>query len=150
MTNLILPEVESNELDVPSLLTPGTRVAFTGRNNLLGGPADDDRLTEICEAVNLEYKKSVTKSRCDVLVAHDPASQSSKAQKAQAYDKPIISQEEFENWYYNGPFLRRKRRRHCRSTYGAIDSSVGSCGGSGDGGRRGIGKPCSGGHRARA
>ncbi|MDN6350072.1 MAG: AAA family ATPase [Yaniella sp.] len=108
MTDLILPEVESNELDVPSLLTPGTRLAFTGRNNLLGGPADDDRLTEICEAVNLAYKKSVTKSRCDVLVAHDPASQSSKAQKARAYGKPIISQEEFENWYYNGPFLVEK------------------------------------------
>ncbi|MFH0412474.1 AAA family ATPase [Corynebacterium sp. L4756] len=105
MTDLILPEVESNNLDVPSLLTPGTRIAFTGRNNLLGGPADDDRLKEICESVNLEYKKGVSKSRCDVLVAHDPASQSRKAQNAREYGKPIISQDDFEHWYYNGPFL---------------------------------------------
>lgn len=105
MTDLLLPKVETNELDVPSLLIPGTRVAFTGRNNLLGGPADDDRLKEICDNCNLEYKKSMSKSKCDVLVALDVGSQSRKAQAAREYGKPIISQEAFEHWYYHGPFL---------------------------------------------
>ncbi|WP_459588053.1 ATP-dependent DNA helicase [Corynebacterium camporealensis] len=85
--------------DVHTLLQPGTRVAFTGRNNLLDGPADDERLTEICEARNLEYKKAVSKSRCDVLVAGDISSMSRKAQNARAFGKPIIAQEDFENWW---------------------------------------------------
>ena len=34
VSNLTLPDVESLKLDIPSLLVPGTRIAFTGRNNL--------------------------------------------------------------------------------------------------------------------
>src|SRR5699024_7506001 len=79
------------------------RIAFTGRNNLLGGPADDDRLRELCAAKDLEYKTGVSRTRCDVLVAHDPASQSRKAQNAREFGKPIISQDDFEDWYNNGP-----------------------------------------------
>ncbi len=89
--------------DVSALLVPGTRVAFTGRNELLGGPADDERLTQICNDRQLEYKTSVSRSRCDVLVAGDPASMSRKAQNAREYGKPIISQADFEAWYDNAP-----------------------------------------------
>lgn len=103
VSNLTLPDVESLKLDIPSLLVPGTRIAFTGRNNLLGGPADDDRLRELCAAKELEYKTAVSRTRCDVLVAHDPASQSRKAQNARESGKPIISQDDFEDWYNNGP-----------------------------------------------
>ncbi|MGP5722539.1 AAA family ATPase [Corynebacterium casei] len=103
VSNLTLPDVESLKLDIPSLLVPGTRIAFTGRNNLLGGPADDDRLRELCAAKELEYKTAVSRTRCDVLVAHDPASQSRKAQNAREFGKPIISQDDFEDWYNNGP-----------------------------------------------
>ncbi|MGP5114327.1 AAA family ATPase [Corynebacterium casei] len=103
VSNLTLPDVESLKLDVPSLLVPGTRIAFTGRNNLLGGPADDDRLRELCAAKDLEYKTAVSRTRCDVLVAHDPASQSRKAQNAREFGKPIISQDDFEDWYNNVP-----------------------------------------------
>ncbi|MEY8578018.1 AAA family ATPase [Corynebacteriaceae bacterium 6-324] len=104
VSNLTLPDVESLKLDIPSLLVPGTRIAFTGRNNLLGGPADDDRLRELCAAKDLEYKTAVSRTRCDVLVAHDPASQSRKAQNAREFGKPIISQDDFEDWYNNVPF----------------------------------------------
>lgn len=86
-----------------SVLFTGTRVAFTGRNNLLGGPADDDRLTAICQSHGLEYKKAVSRTRCDVLVAGDVASMSRKAQAAREFGKPIISQEDFERWYYENP-----------------------------------------------
>lgn len=103
VSNLTLPDVEALKLDIPSLLAPGTRIAFTGRNNLLGAPADDDRLRELCAAKELEYKTGVSRTRCDVLVAHDPASQSRKAQNAREFGKPIISQGDFEDWYNNGP-----------------------------------------------
>ena len=101
VSDLTLPDVESLKQDIPSLLVPGTRIAFTGRNNLLGGPADDDRLRELCAAKDLEYKTAVSRTRCDVLVAHDPASQSRKAQNAREFGKPIISQDGFEDWYNN-------------------------------------------------
>lgn len=103
VSDLTLPDVESLKQDIPSLLVPGTRIAFTGRNNLLGGPADDDRLRELCAAKDLEYKTAVSRTRCDVLVAHDPASQSRKAQNAREFGKPIISQDDFEDWYNNVP-----------------------------------------------
>ena len=101
--DVALPEEESLALDIASLLVPGTRIAFTGRNNLLGGPADDDRLRELCAAKGLEYKTGVSRTRCDVLVAYDPASQSRKAQNAREFGKPIINQDDFEDWYNNGP-----------------------------------------------
>lgn len=104
LADVQLPEPSIAQLDIPALLKPGTRVAFTGRNNLLGGPADDERLERICAERNLEYKKAVSKSRCDVLVALDPASMSRKAQSAREFGKPIISQSDFEHWYEHGPF----------------------------------------------
>lgn len=100
-----LPAVENTTVDVPSLLVPGTRVAFTGRNELLGAPADDDRLDRICRIRRLEYKKGMSKTRCEVLVARDVASMSRKAQAAREFGKPIISQADFEYWYEHGPFL---------------------------------------------
>lgn len=100
-----LPAVDDTTMDIPSLLVPGTRVAFTGRNELLGGPADDERLDRICRIRRLEYKKAMSKTRCDVLVARDIASMSRKAQAAREFGKPIISQEDFEYWYEHGPFL---------------------------------------------
>lgn len=91
--------------NISELLVAGTRIAFTGRNHLLGGPADDARLIQLCRDRQLEYKTSVSKSRCDVLIAGDPASMSRKAQNAREYGKPIISQVDFEDWYEHGPFL---------------------------------------------
>ena len=96
----IEPPVEDTQ-NVGELLVPGARVAFTGRNELLGGPADDARLMQICEDRQLEYKTSVSKTKCDVLIADDPASMSRKAQNAREFGKPIISQSDFENWYDN-------------------------------------------------
>lgn len=104
-----LARLECADVDLPSLvewtttidelLGPGTRVAFTGRDNLLGGPADDDRLAEICADRALVYKTGVSRTRCDVLVALDVASMSRKAQNAREFGKPIIAQADFEEWY---------------------------------------------------
>lgn len=106
--NSVNIEVPSeNNQNISELLAPGTRIAFTGRNHLLGGPADDDRLKQLCADRELEYKTSVSKTKCDVLIAGDLASMSRKAQNAREYGKPIISQEDFEHWYANGPFSRQ-------------------------------------------
>lgn len=81
------------------VFSEGTRVAFTGRKDLLGGPADDERLMELCRDRGLIYKRNVSKTQCDVLVAGDPASMSRKAQAAREFGKPIVEQSEFERWY---------------------------------------------------
>jgi ATP-dependent DNA helicase PIF1 len=94
-----LPEALDMECDLTQLLAPGTRVAFTGRNQLLGGPADDERLNRVCVDRGLVYKTGVSRTRCDVLIAGDVGSMSRKAQNAREYGKPIISQEDFEAWY---------------------------------------------------
>lgn len=100
MKSANLPLVsDPDAVDVSTHFSAGTRVAFTGRDNLLGAPADNDRLTEICADKGLVYKTGVSKSQCDVLVALDVASMSTKARKAREYGKPIISQEAFEGWY---------------------------------------------------
>lgn len=96
-----LPPVEDEVVDLSQLLRPGTRVAFTGVTSLLGGSANDERSAEICAEKGLEYKKNMSKTRCDVVVAADIASMSRKAQAAREFGKPIIAQEDFEDWYYN-------------------------------------------------
>lgn len=105
LTAIDIDRPVAEQIITSDLLLLGTRVAFTGRNELLGGPADDTRLTQICHDRNLEYKTGVSRTRCDVLVAGDLASMSRKAQSAREYGKPIISQADFEHWYENGPFL---------------------------------------------
>lgn len=94
-----LPAVAESAASIDELLAPGTRVAFTGRDKLLGAPADDARLTEICADRALVYKTGVSRTRCDVLVARDIASMSRKAQNAREFGKPIIAQSDFEDWY---------------------------------------------------
>lgn len=105
LSDMAIEEPTEETQNISELLKPGTRVAFTGRNHLLGGPADDERLAQICTGRHLIYKTSVSRSKCDVLIAGDPGSMSRKAQNAREFCKPIISQADFEDWYENGPFL---------------------------------------------
>ncbi|MFP7706429.1 AAA family ATPase [Trueperella sp. LYQ141] len=97
VTHLDLPNVEEPDGKVGELLAPGTRVAFTGVRDLIGG-FDDDRLKQICSERGLTYAAGVSRTRCDVLVACDRASMSRKAQNAREYGKPIVTWEAFEEW----------------------------------------------------
>lgn len=90
--------------EVADLLIPGSRVAFTGCRDVLGGGGNDEWLEEVCERRALEYKKRLSRTKCDLLVAADVASTSRKAQAARDWGKPIISLSAFEHWYENGPF----------------------------------------------
>lgn len=93
----ITPPVE-NTPDIVDLLVPDARIAFTGLHQILGCPVSDDRLRQLCHDLGFEFKSGVSKTRCDLLIAHDPASMSRKAQKAREYGTPIISLADFEEW----------------------------------------------------
>lgn len=95
-----LPEVETRKTDPAVLFAPGTRVAFTVQIALNGKVLrKDDELGPICEELGLVYKKNVSKSRCDVLVAGDVATMSNKGQAAREHGKPVVSVQDFETWY---------------------------------------------------
>ncbi|MGP6172542.1 AAA family ATPase [Corynebacterium sp. A21] len=97
-----LPDPQMLTVDPAQLFTPGTRVAFTGQISLNGQVLrKDDELAPICTDLGLEYKKSMSKSKCDLLVAGDVASMSRKAQAAREYGKPVVSAADFESWYNN-------------------------------------------------
>jgi DNA polymerase III subunit epsilon len=80
----------------PFLLTPGTSVCFTGVPVDAGGLEIDRKVLEAhAEVLGLRVEKSLTKSRCDVLVAADIASQSSKGNRARAWGIPIVAAADF-------------------------------------------------------
>lgn len=82
----------------PSLdvIQPGASVCITG------GSRDRKReLKELAISVGLKVVSSVTKKRCDFVVAADPNSSSGKAQKARAYGKPLFSVEQFVSFVNN-------------------------------------------------
>ena len=100
---IFIPEAVHHKVDINELIGPGTRVAFTGRISLNGQALDnDDKLKRLCEEVGLEFRNSVSKTKCDVLIARDPSLDSRKIKDARSYKKPIIPFEDFEEWYNFG------------------------------------------------
>lgn len=96
-----LPEVIESTARIGEFLVSGARVAFTGGGVILGETRSDDELIEICATRGLEFKKAMSKSRCDVLIADDISTMSNKAKLARQYKKPIFSTEDFSTWYLN-------------------------------------------------
>lgn len=79
-------------------LTPGLHVCFTGSAvDSSGREIDRASLEALAESAGMVCEKSVTKKRCNLLVAADPASSSGKARKARDYGIPVISVGEFLN-----------------------------------------------------
>lgn len=78
-------------------LTAGARVCFTGSppSGEEHAHLTKDRLRAAAATAGLEETPTVTKRKCDVLVAYDPCSMSGKAKKAREYGKPIVSAEQF-------------------------------------------------------
>jgi hypothetical protein len=84
---------------IVSVLRPGTRVCFTGTaQNAAGRDVSRDEMERIASGVGLTPVKSVTKTRCEVLVVAEIGTQSGKARKAQELGKPVFSAEEFFAW----------------------------------------------------
>ena len=78
-----------------SALAQGKRICFTGEAVARGRMWKRDELYEIARRNGWEPVKSVTKKKCDVLVAADTSSASGKARKARQYGKPIMSIADF-------------------------------------------------------
>ncbi len=76
-------------------LTPGMRICFTGEAVAAGRLWKRADLWEIARRNACEPVNSVTKKRCDLLVAADISSASGKARKARQYGKPIVSVMDF-------------------------------------------------------
>jgi ATP-dependent DNA helicase PIF1 len=85
--------------DIGAVLTPGARVCFTGTaEDDAGRVIDRDDMHALAERAGLVAVKTVTKTRCEVLITAEVGTQSGKARKALEYGKPVFSAAEFLAW----------------------------------------------------
>ncbi|MGV0852597.1 AAA family ATPase [Mycolicibacterium phlei] len=85
--------------DIGAVLEPGARICFTGTAiDSKGRVVERDEIERMAEAAGLKPVRSVTKTRCEVLVVAEAGTQSGKARKAQEYGKPVFTAEEFFTW----------------------------------------------------
>jgi ATP-dependent DNA helicase PIF1 len=85
--------------DIGAALVPGARICFTGTaQDATGRIVERDEMERLAQKAGLAPVKSVTKTRCEVLVTAEAGSQSGKARKAQEYGKPVFSADEFLAW----------------------------------------------------
>lgn len=84
---------------IAEVLAPGARVCFTGSAcDGSGTQYERSDMERVALSVGLEPVGSVTKTKCDVLVAADTSSMSGKAKKAREFGKPIFGAGEFLKW----------------------------------------------------
>ncbi|MGV0627449.1 AAA family ATPase [Mycolicibacter minnesotensis] len=94
-----LEQAPSVAEEIDAVLVPGARICFTG--NAVDGRGrvlDRDEMERLAAAAGLVPVQTVTKTRCEVLVIAEAGTQSGKARKAQAYDKPVFTAAEFLGW----------------------------------------------------
>ncbi|BBZ33409.1 AAA family ATPase [Mycolicibacterium confluentis] len=85
--------------DIGAVLVPGARICFTGTAmNDSGRIVEREEMEQLAESVGLAPVRTVTKTRCEVLVTAEAGTQSGKARKAQDYGKPVFTAEEFFAW----------------------------------------------------
>ena len=85
-------------------LTPGARICFTGTaQDAAGRSVERWEMEDLARSVGLTPVKSVSKTRCDVLVTAEAGTQSGKARKAQEYGKPVFCADEFFAWAAGRP-----------------------------------------------
>lgn len=85
--------------DIAAALVPGARICFTGTaEDASGRVVEREEMERLAAAAGLKPVKTVTKTRCEVLVTAEAGSQSGKARKALDYGKPVFSAAEFFAW----------------------------------------------------
>ncbi|WP_395311030.1 AAA family ATPase [Mycobacterium sp. AMU20-3851] len=85
--------------DITSVLVPGARICFTGTAlDEAGREVPREEMMRLAEAGGLAPVKTVTKTRCEVLVTAEVGTQSGKARKAHELGKPVFSAEDFLMW----------------------------------------------------
>jgi ATP-dependent DNA helicase PIF1 len=101
--------------DIGSVLTPGVRICFTGTaQDSAGQIVERWEMEQLAASAGLTPVKSVTKTRCEVLVTAEAGTQSGKARKAQEYGKPVFTADEFLEWAAKDSAGRRRTRAHWR------------------------------------
>jgi hypothetical protein len=89
--------------DIGAAMVPGARICFTGTAlDAAGRVVDRDEMERLAAAAGLTPVRSVTKTRCEVLVTAEAGTQSGKARKAQEYGKAVFTAEEFFEWLDSG------------------------------------------------
>lgn len=89
----------ADEPDIGAVLAAGARICFTGTaQNPAGRIVERPEMEALAENAGLVPVKTVSKTRCDVLVTAEAGTQSGKARKAAEYGKPVFGAEEFFAW----------------------------------------------------
>ncbi|KMO82131.1 ATP-dependent RecD-like DNA helicase [Mycolicibacterium chubuense] len=95
----ITGDIGSADHAAEDALAPGVRVCFTGiAQDTAGRIVDRDEMERLALAAGLAPVKTVSKTRCDVLVTAEAGTQSGKARKAHEYGKPVLTADEFFAW----------------------------------------------------
>lgn len=85
--------------DIGAVLVSGARICFTGTAvDGQGRMMDREEMERLAASAGLAPVRSVTKTRCEVLVIAEAGTQSGKARKAQEYGKPVFTVDEFLGW----------------------------------------------------
>ena len=98
--------------DIGAVLVPGARICFTGTaQDAAGRVVERDEMERLAQTAGLAPVKSVTKTRCEVLVTAEAGSQSGKARKAQEFGKPVFSADDFFDWLASRGIVNRTMSR---------------------------------------
>ena len=85
--------------DISDILVPGARICFTGTaQDSAGRVIERWEMEELAASAGLSPVKTVSKTRCEVLVTAEAGSQSGKARKALEYGKPVFTADDFLRW----------------------------------------------------
>jgi hypothetical protein len=85
--------------DIADVLVPGARICFTGTaQDSAGLVVERWEMERLAESAGLRPVKTVSKTRCEVLVTAEAGSQSGKARKALECGKPVFTADEFLAW----------------------------------------------------
>jgi hypothetical protein len=85
--------------DIGDVLVSGARICFTGTaQDSAGRVVERWEMERLAVSAGLRPVKTVSKTRCEVLVTAEAGSQSGKARKASEYGKPLFTADEFLAW----------------------------------------------------
>ena len=97
--HVLIPHSHDAADSIDDTLVPGTRICFTGTaQDGAGRIVERWEMEKLATSAGLTPVKTVSKTRCDVLVTAEAGTQSGKARKAQEYGKPVFNADEFLAW----------------------------------------------------
>ena len=71
---------------------------YWGAQDAAGRVLERDEVEQLAVSAGLTPVKTVSKTRCDVLVTAEAGTQSGKARKAAEFGKPVVCADEFFAW----------------------------------------------------